>query len=392
MIYNYHPAYYKHFVRIASQYPNDPKAKQILDFNFYSRKENPLWWVSRFMHNQVPVDRTGRFNILKVATWPIPRVNKLFTKTFEQICYDTAIDYWNKNDDISVLWSGGLDSTCVAIAFIETKPENKNLTLVCTQESIDEYPSFYEQHKKLIKLDTAAEFWLRFTAHQNKTKYVSGDIGDQIFGGVIDEYAEHKDEPWQSFIEWDDVFETSSFHADNLSREWFKAEKEMLIRKFTKFNNKAPFPIVTIFDFVWWLTYTTRFNGAANNITNLVTAVHKLEKAAIGTVSCFFHNYDFEQWSMLNHHLKFPGGPETYKQPIKDFIAKYNDDMDFLLHKRKEKSTPRLLPTTGEEDWFRQWRLNDYSNYYLIMTDGTIYNSQKDIPFELMVNSLTFIK
>jgi hypothetical protein len=392
MIYSYHPAYYKHFVRIASKYPNDPKAKQILDFNFYSRRDNPLWWVSRFMHNQVPVDRTGRFNILKVDTWPLPKLDELFSKTFDQVCYDTAKNYWNNYDDISVLWSGGLDSTCVAIAFIETKPADKKLSLVCTQESIDEYPSFYEQHKNFITLDSTDEFWKRFTHHQKNTKYVSGDIGDQIFGGVIDEYADHKDEPWQNFIEWKDVFETSAFQADNLAREWFKTEKEMLIRKFTKFNNKAPFPIVTIFDFVWWLTFTTRFNGAANNITNLVNAVHKLDKAAIGVVSCFFHNDDFEQWSIKNHHLKFPDGPETYKQPIKDFIANYNGDVDFLRNKRKEKSTPRLLPTTREEDWFKQWRLNDYSNYYLIMSDGTIYNSQKDIPFELMVDSLTFIK
>lgn len=389
MIYGYHPTYYKHFLRIASKYPNDSRAKQILNFNFHSRKENPLWWISRFMHNQVPVDRTDTFNILKVDTWPIPDVDTSFKKTFDQICYATATEYWNNNDDISVLWSGGLDSTCVAIAFIETKPVGKKLTLVGTQESVDEYPSFYEQHKALMKIDTTEEFWGRFKYHQNETLYVSGDIGDQIFGGVIDEYADHKDEPWESFIEWKDVFEQSAFNADNLARDWYKDEKGLFIKRFTKFNKKAPFPIITIFDFVWWLTYTTRYNGAANNITNLVNAVYKLEKAAIGTVDCFFHNYEFEQWSMLNHHLKFPGGPETYKQPIKDFIASYNGDMDFLINKRKEKSTPRLL---GNDDWFRQWRLNDYSNYYLIMSDGTIYNTKNDIPFELMVKSLTFIK
>jgi hypothetical protein len=75
MIYGYHPTYYKHFLRIASKYPNDSRAKQILNFNFHSRKENPLWWISRFMHNQVPVDRTDTFNILKVDTWSIPDVD-----------------------------------------------------------------------------------------------------------------------------------------------------------------------------------------------------------------------------------------------------------------------------------------------------------------------------
>jgi hypothetical protein len=389
MIYSYHPGYFRHFVRIASKYPNDPRAQQILDFKFYGKKENPMWWIGRFMTNLVPVDRTDHLNVLKVNTWPIPKVNRKFAKSYDQICYETATEYWDNHDDISVLWSGGLDSTCVAIAFLETKPIGKKLTLVGTQESVDEYPTFYEQHKEITKIDSADEFWQRFTFHQNETKYVSGDLGDQIFGGCIDEFSELKDEPWQNFLEWDDIFAQSLLHVDNLTRDWTIPEKKNFIKKFEKFNSRAPFPIVTLFDFVWWMTFTTRYNGAANNITNLVTALYKLPKAAIDTVSCFFHSDDFQQWSMTHHHLKYPAGPETYKQPIKDFIAKYNGDVDFLKNKRKEKSTPRLL---RNEDWFRQWRLNDNANYYLIMSDGTLYNQQNDIPFELMVDSLTFIK
>jgi hypothetical protein len=340
------------------------------------------------MTNLVPVDRTNMFNVLKVDTWPLYQVDKKFQKSYDEICYSTAIDYWNKHDDISVLWSGGLDSTCVAISFIETKPIGKKLTLIGSKESIDEYPSFYEQHKNLIKIDSNIEFWSRFVVHQNKTMYVTGDIGDQIFGGCIDEFGDKKTDNWQNFVNYEDVFRQSKMHKEHLQKEWTTKEKNDFILTMEKFNSQAPFPIVTLFDFVWWLTFTTRYNGAANNMTNLATEVIKSDKAAIGTYSCFFHNHDFEQWSMLNHDLKYPGGQETYKQPIKDFIARYNNDMDFLINKRKEKSTPRLLEN---EEWFSDWRRNEEVNYYIIMSDGTLYNSKNEIPFELMTSLLTFL-
>ena len=380
MIYSYHPGYFKHFKRIADRYPNDLFSKKITEFKFYHKNNNPLYWMGRFMTNSVPVDRTNKFNLLNMEDCPIPKIDNFFNKTYDEVCYSSALEYWKYYNDITVLWSGGLDSTCVAIAFLQTRPLDKKLSFVGSVESIEEYPKFYEDHKSLITIDTPTQFWNRFKVRSTDTRYVTGDIGDQIFGGCINEFGDRKNENWQNFIDWKDVFRQSYMLSEELRREWTSKEKQRFLDKMEQFNLQAPFPIVTLFDFVWWLTFSTRVNGAGNNITVLTTEMTGIKKAAIDTYSPFYLNNDFQQWSMLNHQAKYPGGVETYKQPIKNFIIRYNNDTDFMMNKKKEKSTPRLL---GNDNWFQDWVRNMDTNY-LIMSDGTMYNKENDVPFDLI--------
>lgn len=380
MIYSYHPTYWKHFTRIARNNAADPWFKKFVEFDFLGKTQNPLFWAGRFITNHVPVDRTGRLNVLNVNFAPIPEVDNMFNKSFSQVCYETASNYWEQYNDISVLWSGGLDSTGVAVALLETKPDNKRLTIIGTAESIDEYPDFYEKHKSICVIDDPIKFWSRLSTVSTDTHYVSGDIGDQLFGGVIDEFGDKRFLPWEDFIYWPDTFSQSQMQHQKYQREWTISEKKKFLDDMTAFNSAAPFPIKTIFDFVWWLTFSTRVNGAKQNLTVLATELNKNKIAVLDTVSTFYFNHDFQQWSMLNHHLKYPGDVTTYKQPIKDLIISYNNDVDFLTKKIKVKSTPKIL---GDQDWFSNWIKNSEANY-VIMNDGTTYNSQNDIPFEVM--------
>jgi asparagine synthetase B (glutamine-hydrolysing) len=281
MIYSYHPAYFKHFKRIASQYPNDPVSKKIEEFKFYHKSNNRLYWMGRFMTNSVPVDRTNKLNLLKMEDCPIPEIDHSFNKTYDEVCYSSASEYWKYHDDITVLWSGGLDSTCVAIAFLQTQTVGKRLSFVGSVESIEEYPKFYEDHKSLITIDTPSQFWNRFKVRSTDTRYVTGDIGDQIFGGCINEFGDKKEEDWQNFIDWKDTFRQSYMLSEELRREWTDKEKQKFLDKMEKFNCQAPFPIVTLFDFVWWLTFSTRVNGAGNNITVLTTEMTGIKNVFI---------------------------------------------------------------------------------------------------------------
>jgi len=206
MIFSYNQNYYWHFKRIAKQQPSTAVTEEIINYPFLNKSQNPLFWIGRFMRTENPVDRTGHLNLINSDIIPIPKIDKSFNKSFEEICYSTAVNYWKTNSDITVLWSGGLDSTCVAISFLDTKPFDKKITLLGTQESIDEYPGFYESHKSIIQIENTENFWKKLELLQNKTSYVTGDIGDQIFGGRIDEYPDQKNDDWETFIDWDDPF------------------------------------------------------------------------------------------------------------------------------------------------------------------------------------------
>jgi len=385
--------YFIHYKKIASQNLEIDLMKKINEFPFLSKKDNPLFWMGRLISTLNPIDRTGIFNILKTDYSPIPDVDVVFNKSFDDICYSTATYYWEKHDNITLLWSGGFDSTCVAISFIETKLKDKKLTLLGTQESVEEYPSFYEAHKHLIKIEEHEVFWNRFASPQNETTYITGDIGDQIFGGCIDEYPNYKNDDWDSFIEWEDPFNVRFLPStinENVVKKlqipWTKIEKKNFLNVINKFNASSPIPIKTIQDLIWWFSFCIRYHTAANNIVNFSTAVCDVEKANIGSYICFFDNYDFQQWSIKNHHLKYLAGIETYKKPMRDFILKFNNDTEYVTTKQKEKSITKIL----KHNFFKTL-LGINSKYYLIMNDGTIFNNSQDIPLEMMKSTLTFL-
>ena len=68
------------------------------------------------------------------------------TRSFGEICLDVAQKIAaHTSRPLAVFWSGGIDSTSVLVAMMQTVDTDR-LFVVCNQASIDEFPSFYE-HK-----------------------------------------------------------------------------------------------------------------------------------------------------------------------------------------------------------------------------------------------------
>jgi hypothetical protein len=326
--------------------------------------------------NHSPVDRLGLLNQLNFAYEPIPEFNPNFNKSFEDICLETAVKFWQDNNHISVLWSGGIDSTCVALALMETKPIDKTLVLIGTENSIDEYPAFYEKHKNIISIiDT---LFVKEDLYRADTLFVHGDVGDQIFGGAISENLDQKDEPWETvFLKNPDPFH----YGTKEKLQWTKHDMERFINKLHNHNSYAPFPIKTHFDFCWWLTFTTKINYVQHKITKLIADVHApiTDKIAINNRVPFYLNDDFQLWSMACHDLKFPGDELSYKQPAKDFITARTEDYEFMRTKSKFESTKANL----ESNWHTNW-LQDKNTNYALTESGKVYNTVNDIEPEIL--------
>lgn len=393
MIFDYNLNYFIHYKRIANNHKENEKAKKILEFQFLNKIDNPLFWIGRLTKTPGVIDRTEKLNILKTDYVPIPKIDKNFNKSFSEICYSTANNYWDMYDDVTIFWSGGLDSTCLTIAMLETKPIGKKISIVGTQESIEEYPYFYETHKNIIKIVETQTFWEYFKTPQNETTYITGCCCDQIFGGNIDEFLNFKNNDWDSFIEWKDPFRTNFIPPaipievqKKLKTPWAKIEKKKFLDTLNEFNSSAPFKVKTIFDFFSWVGFAVGYMPSSNNITKYSTEILSLEKANLNSHIRFFKTYDFQQWFLNNHLIKYPGAENTYKQPIKTFIINYNKDIDFISSKKKENSTVKLL----NKNFFKTFIKTD-SSYYLIMKNSTIYSHKNDIPFETMVSTLKFL-
>jgi asparagine synthetase B (glutamine-hydrolysing) len=337
------------------------------------------------------VDRTGMLNNFKTSYDPIPTVED-FNKTFRQVCLETAEQYWIDYDYLEVLWSGGIDSTATALALLETKTATKKLVMVCTQNSIDEYPLFYDRYKEFCQVLTSDEFF-SIDRVNTPTAVITGDGGDQIFGSqlvVVEDADLHKTRSsWHEMLDWPDVFRQSKIKTKPNSWPpkiaakvpWTKEEKNHFIEKLEQHTTACPFPIVSCFDMAWWLNFSTKMNYVAVRIP--VISIEKFNKSQemldLTTRKAFYLNDDFQRWSMTNHNLKISTEGKSYKQPAKDFIYSITGDADYALNKRKEPSTPKLL----EDNWLTNWK-KDLTANYVMLDDGRFFNTTRPISTALL--------
>lgn len=376
----YHPRVWMHIKRLLQG--TNPDVKKFIPSD---AKANPMFWVGRMLVCWSAIDRTGRYNKFNCAYEPIPVFDLNFNKDFGQVCLETAEKFWQENDKITVAWSGGIDSTAVALSLIETKPANKTLEILCTETSIEEYPGFYKTHQQYISIIGNDDFFsLKYLEPEGV--FITGDVGDLLFGATrlvysYEDGVDKKDQPWQDiFTKWDDPFRLNSIVIDY---NWGPNEIASFIQFIEEHVSVAPFEIKTAFDLLWWLHFTSKMNYDQLNTTTIVINKNlpliTSNKFNLNKRKAFYQNQDFQLWSMANHKEKFTGGNITYKQPAKDFIFKMNQDKEYYENKGKELSTRRLL----DPNWWTEWS-RSMDAAYMILDDGTIYHAGNDIsPYDI---------
>jgi hypothetical protein len=233
--------------------------------------------------------------------------------SFDKVALDAAGKIANSTDrKIAVTWSGGIDSTAALVALLQTVPMSR-LTIVCNQNSIDEFPNFYyEVIEKNIETITHNNWFEKALSFFN----VSGDAGDTVWGALDNSFwsgqSQNFNSPWQGWLNQDiiDIDFVEEFCS------WSG----------TKIN--------TVLDLrVWfylcckWQDKAMRFYFNRPGLT-LNTAVP-------------FYNLDnsFQNWTMNN--LESIIGPQwtDYKIPAKKFINNFFKDDNYFLNKTKFEST-----------------------------------------------------
>jgi hypothetical protein len=95
------------------------------------------------------IDRTNLFpNALNVKRLGMPAVN--FDGSFSEAMAVIASAIHGMDGEKVVMWSGGLDSTAIIVALMNIQAA-QDFEIVLTQESIEEYPAFYERVVKLLR-------------------------------------------------------------------------------------------------------------------------------------------------------------------------------------------------------------------------------------------------
>lgn len=293
-------------------------------FNFMPRPElgfHPFYRaVSRLDY------RTELFNSKKGAE-PVKEIINLSLPSwsFEECCLHRARELLDQNrEHYEISYSGGIDSTVMVVSLLRVWPEEalKKITMRLSHQSINENPSFFDQHISRFQIRSSFEEMSEVLLHSNALM-VTGELGDQAFGSDL-------------LMAPCRMFGDSILKADY--REVAPKIIELAVGRpdvgraifeyFHPIVEECPFPIRTAFDFFWWFNFTqkwqlVKYRYCRDENWNLEATLGK-------HVLHFFDTPYFQKWSLNNHDLKIQDSWLSYKMPAKKFIYEYTKDENQL--------------------------------------------------------------
>ncbi len=293
------------------------------------------------------VDRTGiiRTPIRMRSVYPMPRVIPIRT-TFEELCNERARELLQRAEKlgstIHVFWSGGIDSTLILVSFLKTatKAQLKNIVVLMTEDSIRENPNFYRDHVRgTLRVDSATMFPYLLGTHHI---LLGGEGNDQLFGSDM-------------LLAFINAYGPSVIHApyardkivefyNNTTRD--ETRSIFYFELFEKLAKKAPVPIVSLQDYLWWINFSIKWQSVFMRVLSYPAQrqVDTVGRNYVGQrYDHFFHTEKFQLWSLNNLDKRIKDEWRTYKWVCKDIIYDYTKDADYRDNKTKRGSLYTLL-------------------------------------------------
>lgn len=162
-----------------------------------------LYYLERLFGHCL-IDRTGTLTrrspvkILRPLAPKLPDFNLSIDKICDARARHIIARAEREHRKIAVLWSGGIDSTSVAVSLLRNVPEAnwKSIHILYTDRSKEENETFYEWlrvHTTMNYLgETINEIYRPLADSQSSSVFlpliVTGELGDQIFGSMLAEY------------------------------------------------------------------------------------------------------------------------------------------------------------------------------------------------------------
>lgn len=315
--------------------------------------KNYLW--SRVAENVYGVEeiraRVGRFDTPwdNPSYFPVPDLDQSLNKSFSDIMDSRALDILacakSVGKNIVILWSGGIDSTCILSAFIKnlSYDDLKRITVCTSLAGIAENPYFYQHHIrnkfKMLHwrdLDVTNDFFAN-------NILLHGDPGDCIFGPSVVKYhsllaGQQHLLPWKSnrallnYLYHDPV-------APTFAGWWVNKVSDNLaeLQSQGKYNN-----VKSISDWHWWNYFNLKWHGSMTRalVNNKKNKKEKISSHHIQEFFdlTFFTNEDFQIWSYQNLDILMSHGINGHKRHAKEYIYELDSNEEYKSNKKKEAS------------------------------------------------------
>jgi len=266
-----------------------------------------------------------------------------------------------KNKKIIILWSGGIDSTCILVSFLKnlSKEDLKNVSIGMNLLSVQENLNFFLNHilNKLNIIDLSTILISNKFLKNNIV--VQGDPGDGIHypgtwhfdhmiaqGTHLNNFMDHLD----------DMAIGVNFNKEHATRGWPELEgfcKKYLDDGFGRWyidkikdniiDCKVNDYITTVADFWWWHYFNIKWDHYTqcvlfNMRKDFTEALDPIEVEEYFKCT-FYHTDTFQNWAWSNlKKLVGVDAHKTLKLEARQYIFKYDKDQIYFDTKRKVPS------------------------------------------------------
>ena len=289
----------------------------------------------------MPVDRSGTLDTpgLKLTAEAIPDASG-FTKTLEDVMLEEAKRIWDLNREFRVYWSGGIDSTGVLTALLQTvQPGDLDrMTVVYTandahRSSTTEYPKFFQDYidgkLKTFCVNSGPDGHFFGSPVNMLASKVGGDLAENAEKGVLCVTGELGDQAFGSA-----AFSNNADLINMTADDYLKGDEfQPFIEDIKRLNAASPIDTDKLVDLLWWWNFAVKWQEVRWR-----AAVCLEDGSKLANVHAFFGGEDFQRWSIANPDKKIKDTPASYKFSLKDFIFDYTKDADYRDTKLKEGS------------------------------------------------------
>lgn len=321
-------------------------------------KPDVSMWADFFSLVPYNMSMVDRFNTVKMPynfqlsdSCIVPKVSDTFSMSYGDCCMDRAMQLLalsnRLNKPITILYSGGIDSTTVVISFLKllgATEFRKICKIALSTDSIKENENFYHRHIRPLNCIVPSEDIS--TMLDGKTILVDGEHNDQLFGSdIIGSIFK-----WGL---WDEIHQpytrksiTHTFKyigkktMEKTSEKWFD-----LLDYHIKINNA---PVISNADFWWWVNFSFKWQSV--NFRTLT----RLDRGGQSRIDQnyinenFYHFYssdNFQRWTLTTSPKErlYDNNYKTYKWAAKKFIYDFNEDKDYFHNKVKMGSLYKLF-------------------------------------------------
>ena len=240
---------------------------------------------------------------------PLPKSNGTASMLrLAEILDETITTIINASDKVIYLaWSGGVDSTALACAFLKNGLERRRLHVLMSESSVDEYPDFLRLLQKEGVTTTMLSASTAFSILSNTTKeglLCMGWGADQLFGSVVNNYY-----PDWFKKSWKDFYR-------------YRGASDTAIAQLEEAFSVYGLPVMNSAQANWWVNFSCKWNT--------VTAYPCLETDVDEqNILLPFTDGAFQEWAMARFDKVDRYPPDDtphYKEELKHYPHEATND------------------------------------------------------------------